>query len=321
MEDFKIKNVVLKDDEKCWTKLSISEKELIMIMKTDTKSSVRSLCQYLNKVKSIYKKNKLVFKGDNFDLLKNTEKIDSFLFTYKGSKDYYYAISLVLKNMKDNEDLIKHYTSKMVEGVKEVKKSVRENKKNISQEDNWISYDNMVEMFRKNKHKLDKEDELLLSLIILYPRRVADWRLMKLHKTNNINSKDINYNYININKFETATTFDFNRSKSQEYEVLGTSHTIPNKLKNIIMKYVKQNNINSGDFFFGNNGEEFSSNDFSLRIKKVFKIISDKEITSNLWRHIVSSDMDNKNYNLNEREDRANQLGHSLIRSMEYSKK
>lgn len=317
MEEFEKKYVILNDDKKIWNKLSITEKNLFIRMKKDTRSSVRSLNQYLSKVKSIYKKNTKNFVITSYEFLKDTETIDKFLETYKGKKDYYYSILLFLKGFVVKKELIEHYTKKMVEGIDSSKKEIRENKKSKHQEENWLKYDEVLKLFRINKHKLDNEDRLLLSLIIQYPRRVADWKLLRLNKSNNKTKKDINYNYVNINKFGTPTTFDFNRSKSQNYEKLGTNHKIPNVLKNILQTYISKNNLQNGTFFFGENTDD----NFSKRIRKCFQTITTKDITSNDWRHICSTDMENKNYTLNQRELKANQLGHSLIRSLEYSKK
>ena len=317
MDEFIKKNVVLNDDKKIWEKLSLQEKNLFIRMKKDTRSSIRSLNQYYSKVKSIYKKNKKNFVVNNYDFLKETDTIDKFLEKYKGKKDYYYSILLFLKGFVVKKELLEHYTNKMVQSIDKSKKEIRENKKSKHQEENWLKYDEVLRMFRTNKHRLDNEDKLLLSLVILYPRRVQDWKLLRLNKQNNKTKKDINYNYVNINRFGTPTTFDFNRSKSQNYEKLGTNHKIPNVLKKVLQEYISKNHLQNGTFFFGENTDD----NFSKRIRKCFKTITGKDITSNDWRHIVSTDMENKNYTLNQREIRANQLGHSLIRSLEYAKK
>ena len=317
MDEFIKKNVVLNDDKKIWEKLSLQEKKLFIRMKKDTRSSIRSLNQYYSKVKSIYKKNKQNFVVNNYDFLKDTDTIDKFLAKYKGKKDYYYSILLFLKGFVVKKELLEHYTNKMVEGIDSSKKEIRENKKSKHQEENWLKYDEVLRMFRTNKHRLDNEDKLLLSLVILYPRRVQDWKLLRLNKLNSKTKKDINYNYVNINRFGTPTTFDFNRSKSQNYEKLGTNHKIPNVLKKVLQDYISKNHLQNGTFFFGENTDD----NFSKRIRKCFQTITGKDITSNDWRHIVSTDMENKNYTLNQRELKANQLGHSLIRSLEYAKK
>jgi hypothetical protein len=317
MDEFIKKNVVLNDDKKIWEKLSLQEKNLFIRMKKDTRSSIRSLNQYYSKVKSIYKKNKKNFVVNNYDFLKDTDTIDKFLEKYKGKKDYYYSILLFLKGFVVKKELLEHYTSKMVESIDKSKKEIRENKKSKHQEENWVKYDEVLKMFRTNKHRLDNEDKLLLSLVILYPRRVQDWKLLRLNKLSSKTKKDINYNYVNINRFGTPTTFDFNRSKSQNYEKLGTNHNIPNVLKKVLREYISKNHLQNGTFFFGENTDD----NFSKRIRKCFHTITGKDITSNDWRHIVSTDMENKNYTLNQREMKANQLGHSLIRSLEYAKK
>ena len=69
------------------------------------------------------------------------------------------------------------------------------------------------------------------------------------------------------------------------------------------------------------NGEIHSSDTFSKHIKKLFRIITDKDITMNTFRHIFATDLSDKNYSMNYRQTKAEDMGQNLIRQMEYVKR
>jgi hypothetical protein len=193
-------------------------------------------------------------------------------------------------------------------------RDIRENKKTQKQEANWINYPKLVDMFRKNKDKLDKMDRLLMSLIIFFPRRL-DWRLMRLHKTG---KKDMNYNYLNVNRYGIPSSFQFFRSKSAGYE--DTTKKIPSSLKNIIMTSLREMKNNTL-LFPRKDGSVHTADSFSRKIRDLFGIITGKRITMNLYRHIVATDLSDKNYSMNYRQAKAEDMGQNLIRQMEYAKR
>lgn len=311
------KKVILNDD-KVFDRLSYTEQKLINRMsKNLPNSSIRSLVQYLRKVKSIYKNNEKEFNGSNINFLLDTEIIDNFLDDYKGKKDYYWAVINILKTFPQTQKVVKHYTDIMVGSMKKSKKEIRDNKKTQKQKDNWLNYNKVVELFRKNKNKLNDKDKLLMSFIIFFPRRLQDYYKMKLHKTG---KKDMNFNYLNLNRYNMPTSFQFFRSKSQGYE--DTTKRIPTSLKNMIINYVRDKEIKNNTLLFSrSNGEMHTADSFSKKVRELFKVITDKDITSNTWRHIVSTNLSDKGYSMNYREKIAKDMGHNLVRQMEYVKK
>lgn len=305
----------LNDDDKSFNKLSYAEQKLINRMSKVNKSSVRTLVQYLQKVKQVYKKASKVFDGTNIGFIKNRKETLKALSNYSNPKDHLFGIMNVLKTFPETNSLVEYYGKIMKKFIDKNTRDIRENKKTQKQEQNWINYPKLVDMFRKNKDKLDKMDRLLMSLIIFFPRRLQDWYKMRLHKTG---KKNMNYNYLNLNKFNIPSSFQFFRSKSQDYEQ--QTKKIPSSLKNIIMtslREVKNNTL----LFPREDGSMHSADSFSKKIRDLFGIITGKRITMNLYRHIVATHLQDKNYSMNKRQEVSEQMGHSLIKQMEYAKR
>ena len=305
------------DDSKLFNKLNYAEQKLINRMSKFNNSSVRSLVQYLNKVKQVYKKEGEVFNGTNIGLLKDKRKVLNILSNYKNPKDHIYSIINVLKAFFNNDDLIKYYETIMKKFMDKNVKDIRSNKKTEKQNTNWINYDKLIKLYKQNKNKLNDNDKLLMSFVIFFPRRLQDYYKMKLNKSG---KKDMNFNYLNINRFGMPSSFQFFRSKSQNYE--DTTKRIPSSLKNIIMSYIRDKEVKNNQLLFPkSSGKMHSADSFSKHITKLFEKITGKDINMNLYRHIVATNMSDKNYNMNKREEVARQMGHSIVKSYEYSKK
>ena len=303
------------NDDKVFNKLSYAEQKLVNRMSKINSSSVRTLVQYLQKVKQVYKKAGKVFNGTNIGLLKDRKETLKTLSNYSNPKDHLFGIINVLKTFPQTESLVEYYGKIMKRFIDKNTRDIRENKKTQKQEANWINYPKLVDMFRKNKDKLDKMDRLLMSLIIFFPRRLQDYFKMRLHKTG---KKDMNYNYLNVNRYGIPSSFQFFRSKSAGYE--DTTKKIPSSLKNIIMtslREVKNNTL----LFPRKDGSVHTADSFSRKIRDLFGIITGKRITMNLYRHIVATNLQDKGYSMNKQQEVAEQMGHSLIKQMEYAKR
>ncbi len=310
---------ILDDDKKLFNTLSYTEQKLINRMNKNrkTKTSMRSLVQYIQKIKQIYKEDQQTFNGSNIGLLLDEKKtMDILIDNYKNPKDHLWAIINVLKSFPTTEEDVKYYSNRMGEYLKKSKTEIRDNKKNEKQKREWMSYNKVIELFKKNKDKLNDKDRLLLQFIIQFPRRL-DWRLMKLHKSG---KKNPNFNYLNINRFGMPSSFQFFRSKSQDYEE--TTKKIPNKLKNNIMSYIREKELKNNDLLFPNrNGGIHTADSFSKHITDLFEKITGKAINNNLWRHIVATNLSDKGYTMNQREKVAQDMGHNLIQSFQYEKR
>ena len=310
---------ILDDDKTSFNRLSYTEQKLVNRMNRNrkTKTSMRSLVQYIQKIKQIYKKDGKTFNGSNIGLLLDEKKTMNILESnYKNPKDHLWAIINVLKSFPTTESDVNFYSDKMGDYLKKSKTEIRDNMKNEKQKDNWLNYNNVVELYKKNKDKLNDNDRLLMQFVIQFPRRL-DWRLMKLYKSG---KKNPNFNYLNINRFGMPSSFQFFRSKSQDYEE--TTKKIPNKLKNNIMSYVRDKELKNGDLLFPNkSGGIYSPDSFSKHITKLFQKITGKAINNNLYRHIVATNLSDKGYSMNARVLKANEMGHGLLKQMEYVKR
>ena len=260
-----------------------------------------------------------MFTGSNISYLLDTDTIDNLLEPLSSKKDYYSAIVAVLKAYKHRKKYVEYYKTKMKKEIEVVQNREKDNMKTITQKNEWLKYDKVIRAFKKNRDKLKPKDRLLMTLILYYPRRLQDYQKMRLHKHKK-GVKDKNYNYLNLNKNKDPSSFDFFRSKSQYYEKLGPNQKIPNSVKPAIKEYIQSYKIKSNELLFGDRKGVIPIDQFSRKIKKLFFILTEKNITMNLWRHIVSTNLTMKKVSLKQREDQAHKMGHSLISSLKYSK-
>jgi len=307
----------VKDDEKLYNKLNEVEKKLAdrIKKKMKTNPTMRSVVQYIQKVKQVYKKKGKTFVGNNIGMLLNKRQTLESIRDYKNPKDHLWAIVNVLSVFPNTTEIRNFYSSIMGSYLKRNKKQIRENVKTQKQKENWLNKNKVIELYKQNKDKLNKRDKMLMQLIIYFPRRLQDYYKMKLHKTG---KKDQNFNYLNVNRFGIPSSFQFFRSKSQGYE--DTTKRIPSSIKNSLMTYIREMKNNTL-LFPKQNGEMHSADSFSKHIKKLFKIITDKDITMNTFRHIFATDLSDKNYSMNYRQAKAEDMGQNLIRQMEYVKR
>jgi len=198
----------------------------------------------------LYEKNVLRLNGNqeiqNYNFLKNTEEIEKKLEKYKTNtkKTYYISIVSTLKGRPGYEDAFKYYYDKMMAINNENRVNVT---KNETQKENWISQDQVREVFEKLKEECEpiwkmkklteKEfkivsDFVLLSLYVLnQPRRNQDYQMMKVEKK----PVDKDYNYFDL----SSKTFTFNQYKtSGTYETQTTS--VAPELFEILSKYCKK---------------------------------------------------------------------------------
>ena len=83
------------------------------------------------------------------------------------------------------------------------------------------------------------------------------------------------------------------------------------------LREVKNNTL----LFPRKDGSVHTADSFSRKIRDLFGIITGKRITMNLYRHIVATNLEDKGYSMNKRQEVAQQMGHSLLKQMEYAKR
>lgn len=314
------------DDNKAWNTLNPFEKKLItrMINNRTTKASIRSLVNYVRIVKRVYKLLGKEFNGVGIKPLINNvdNNIKMLNKKYKNSKDVLWAIINVLKGFPQTTSAIKKYSDAMGKKLKSDKTERGENLKNEKQSVNWMSYDKVMNSYKKNRSKLSLENRMLISLVIFFPRRLADWYRMKIHKRQSKSKKDkINDNYLNLNDKNIPVTFEFNRQKTADIEKDNIKF-IPPALKGLISDYIRSKKLQNGDLLFPNSsGKMYNAPDFSNKITKIFDTLTGRQITNNIWRHIYVNRFGTGKYNLNQKKKLATNLGHSFKTQQEYVKK
>lgn len=240
--------------------------------------------------KNIYTKNILRLNDGNeiknYNFLKKTDNIMNKINHLKPNSQRTYLISIVstIKGLKGFEKEFKIYYNKMMELNKELKVN---NEKSETQKENWISQDEVKEIFNEyyenvepllNLKKVNSKqwddilDFVVLSLYVLnQPRRNKDYQLMKVlkkHKNLSEDYKDFNY-YV-----PTESKFLFYNYKTQ-----GTYHLqeveVNETLQKILLQFLKLHPLRKEKNFFllvDYDGEELKQINCITRIlNRIFK--------------------------------------------------
>jgi len=218
----------------------------------------------------------------------------------------------------DNEK----YRKVMMEDANNYNKMIKTQTKTEKQETNWKSYDEIKKIYESNyakakpllnsKDELNKkdyamlEDFIILSLTSGYwipPRRSTDWVELKIK---NYNPKEDNCivkgNFV-FNKYKTA--------KFYHEQII----PIPKGLKLILAKYIKHNK--SEWLINDHNGNKMTNVKLSQRLNKIFDGL---KISTSMLRHIYLSDKLKDIPKLQELEQMAHDMGHSVNEALEYVK-
>lgn len=228
----------------------------------------------------------------NLNFLKNIDAITDKIKDYKSNTRRSYIISIVslLKEEPKMKNLYTKYYDILMNYNKELQSN---NSKSEKQSENWISQDEILEIYVKlkdsimpklDKKKLNEQDyNILLSFVVLSlyvlepPRRNLDYQYMMIIKhfdANSIDAENNENNYLDI----TNWTFYFQRYKTQ-----GTYKTqsleINDELKEVIKKYLKFHPLKSEfkkksfsvPFLVNYQGEQLLNNNSITRIlNKIF---------------------------------------------------
>lgn len=236
------------------------------------------------------------------------------------------AIIVLLESFdnKDKiEDVIKKYRLIMLDDIDKVKEQLKKQTKSINQNENWMSYDNILKiynnlendvkhLFKKTSINDNEYQELqnyviLSCYILIHPRRLLDWSEMK--KINYDVNKD---NYIDLKNKK----FVFNKYKTSKF--YGKQEVdIPKKLFNIIKKFIKYNNNQSDYLFIDFNKNQLTPTKLNQRLNKIFN----KKIGVSMLRHIYISDNVLKDMpKLEKLENIARDMGHNVNQQILYKK-
>ena len=235
------------------------------------------------------------FKNLNF-LKKYNDIIDK-IKDYKDTTKRGYLISIVSVLKSQGEPfnkLYKKYYKTMLD-VNKIINDIPPNTKTETQTKNWITWDEVMEVYNKlksikfKKGKWDEEmrdtylDYLILSLyVLLPPRRNKDYLQMVVAvKPKLIDLEDKKFNWFDVQNKQ----FIFNNHKTSKLQKEPLKVDIPDELMNILKVWIDHNpdKKNWTGCLFGNNNTKI--NFITRRLNKLFY----KKISSSMLRHIYLS--------------------------------
>lgn len=236
-----------------------------------------SITTYSSVLKSLYKK---VYGNEDIDYDKfdHADKILEFLKDLPPNKRKTILSALVI--ITDN----KKYREQMLSDVRDYNKEISKQEKTESQEENWVTQEQVETMFNdlkktanmiyKKEHKSSSDLQVLQNFIILAlfkliaPRRSKDYCDFKIKNVDKEKDNYMDKGKFVFNSYKTAKTYG-------KQEVL-----IPKELTMIINKWIKTNPTDY--LLFDVNMNPLSSVKLNQRFNKIF---DGKKTSVNMLRH------------------------------------
>jgi integrase len=275
----------------------------------------------------------------NLSFLKDYEGIEKYLNDYSDNtkKTLLSGLTSVLSLYKDKpsyKKVYEHYFNKMMAKANEMKE-VNDNKMTDKESENWITWDEIIEikkklkeivdnLFQNNKLLTPKQYDLILSYLILSlytdqpPRRNLDY--MNMYVVSTAKDQDLNKNYLDwtnkkfiFNNYKTAKTYgsqivDITPELIETLKIYLSFHPLNTHQK---LKFPKNTEFK---FLVYNDGSGLSSVNSITRILN--KIFNGKKIGSSMIRHIYLS----SKYDIDAMQKDAEEMGHSIEEQKKYMK-
>jgi len=214
---------------------------------------------------------------------------------------------------------VSKYQEKMNEDIADSQEYYKSQQKSQKQEENWIEWPevlkvhdtlagNSIRLFKKKNLTATDFNQLkhyiLLSCFTqIEPRRVMDYSFMKIRNYDEETDNYYNENEFVFNRYKTASTY-------------GQVHiSIPEYLTTLLNIWIE---INDSDFMIPTNK---GTRTIESSITKMFNKIFNKNISANMLRHSYLTHIYGSIPGINEMEERAKAMGHSVSQALEYVKK
>jgi hypothetical protein len=282
-------------------------------------------------------------KCDDIDFLKKREKVVEFLDTLPKTtkKNLYIAIVVSLQAQEKKDDkLIEFYTDHMTTLANEYEEYIKTQQKSEKQKQNWIDYDEMVEILNRlldrikdkqihKKEVLDRNEYKLFQQYILLRTYLDipirnDFSDMKVieekeydkireeHKGNWLIIKNGNPKEFILHDYKTSGKYGMREIP------------INKSLGKMIKRWL---NVNTSGFFITKLNDKTSPitpNGITKLLQDLFKRETNKNISTSMIRHIVASHIhkDSKSILEEEKEDKEieNKFLHSKAMNKKYAK-
>jgi hypothetical protein len=287
---------------------------------------------------TVYVRNLKKLAGTDLVDFKFLEDIPSIVDKLKDYKDttrrnYLISIVSILSVFPDQKELHDKYYDLMMSSKKVVDTENAKGEMSKTQEENWISWDQVKEEYKKLEDKIlsfykkkNISDEeyteilgyALLSLYVLQePRRNKDFTMMRVVDTF-IPEYDSDYNYLDLSKKK----FIFNQYKTskkygrQDLKISPALFTALKKYLKFRTSKLELDDANCKSFLIRSDGKPLDkSGDITKLLNKIFG----KAIGSSMLRHISITDKVGGIHN--QLEETAAAMAHSVSEQKKYIKK
>lgn len=239
--------------------------------------SPMSILTYTSKLKILNDNKEII----NLNFLFNIKRIKNKLKGYKlnSQRTFIIAITSVLKsylNENPNDIKLKNKYEEYYKILIKFNNYLRDQSSmSYNENSNWISNDEINEVFmelkrNKNKSPEDHRNYLILALYhLLPPRRNKDYQYLKIWNSYD-DIDDINENYIDIINKKLIFNF-YKTSRTYEKQLID----IPMKLYEIIMIYINKYKLKHNDYLINNiiNKKKplMNINAITVILNKIFK--------------------------------------------------
>jgi len=213
------------------------------------------------------------------------------------------------------------YRELMLKDCNVVNQQYKEQKKSTKETENWISTEQIEEIYHG---LLDKVNAMFKrNLVSDYPTIMSFWLVALLGGVAGIPPRrSMDYGQMKIRNYDIKTDnyykagkFYFNRYKTADKYGL-QSIDIPKDLQLLLKKWIKMNSENDY-LLFSSNKQPLSSPQINRILNKVF----DKHISVDMLRHIYLTHKYKDVPALADMEKTAQEMGHSTAQAMLYVKK
>jgi hypothetical protein len=212
------------------------------------------------------------------------------------------------------------YREVMLNLLKEINETYKEQKKNVKQTENWLSVTEIKDVYSSLLDKATKmltnrkimNEPLMMSFWLvallggvsgISPRRSMDYGLMKIR----------NYD-VEVDNYYKNGFFYFNSYKTSKKYGL-QSIELPKQLNFLIKKWIL---LNEKDYLlYSSNGNKLSSSQINRNLNDVFG----KKVSVDMLRTIILTDLYKDVPALSQMQEVASAMGHSISQAMEYVKK
>jgi hypothetical protein len=234
---------------------------------------------------------------------------------------YISAICAILKRVKGFDNEYKEYSKRYATESLKQNEDKKHNKLSISERERFLKWPQVMEKFYselKDRSLSLRELSLYGIYTVIPPRRILDYSLMKVswNKKKSVDETklDKEFNYLVLTKSGKPLKFIINKYKTSKQYGTYIRTVIPEKLSNLLTRFIKESNIKNGEALFGNDEKKhYTDGGFSNMIGDLFLKVTGKRMAINILRHsAITHFLGSKKRSVKEREDYAKEMGHSI---------